>query len=179
MDADIDPFLTAIHEAGHAVILQYFHIRLASVAIRPARGLIPGEGKTEIDTEVPQPPLKKLDRAVIALAGFAAEARHNPDAVSWQKFDDCQRYAMDRRALDAALSSLLSRDADDTEPEFKKLREREFERANEFLAEPACWRACIALATRLVEVHQVTGEEATRILDEELRRGNSAGSDSK
>jgi hypothetical protein len=58
---------------------------------------------------------------------------------------------------------------DDQEVELDKIIAREFVRATQLVADPARWRAIIALSDRLAQnPFEMTGEEAMRIIDAEL-----------
>lgn len=160
---------TAVHEAGHAVLTRYFKMMIECVAVSPACGLNIGDGITKAAGQ----PSRNEDRAVIFLAGFAAECQHSPGAMSLNDFRTGLRYAADRTQLDKVMHSCLPANLDENkqETELDKLIEREFNRALELVTNPELWRAIVALSERLVrEPHQLTGEEAMLIIDAELER---------
>lgn len=160
---------TAVHEAGHAVLSRYFGMVLQCVAVSPACGLRDEDGITKAASQ----PSCNEDRAVIFLAGFAAEHHHNPDAVNWHEFRCALRYGKDRTELDAVMQCCLPDDLaeENQEAELDKLIMREFERTKQLIAKSAHWRAITALSERLFqEPHQLTGDEAMEIIDGELSR---------
>ena len=155
----------AIHEAGHAVMLHHFGVRLWDVRIYPAQGCIPHQGGTTVN-QAAVSALCSDGQAAIILAGFVADCHHARRPVVWSNFGAEPRYASDRERLTSVLRNCRPVDADDDDDEIIDRPVKCWLHMTEALVvDPPFWRAILALASRLAVEHQMGGKDAMEIID--------------
>jgi hypothetical protein len=158
----------AIHEAGHAVAMRHFTIPLSDVRVYPASGCAPGQGGTTCD-EAMVSALSEEKQAVIILAGFAADCHYDGDNVDWKEARDSRRYKSDSCKLDRLLQCRMPIDlADEDDEIIDRPLDEWLLTTMAFVADPAHWQAITALAEKLDQLHELSGEEAMAIIDPHL-----------
>ena len=154
--SDSPPFdeVTAYHEAGHAVVALALDRPVHRVSVLPNRERL---GQCEFQKGPFKPSEDWLEREIlIALAGFAAEARHT-GTYNTHEADHDLRYV--RRLV---LQRKLERAA-------ARYEERMLSKVEAMLSDDATWRAVELIAAELLKHGVISGRAARHLFEQATR----------
>jgi Peptidase family M41 len=146
--------VTAYHEAGHAVIALCLDRPVHRVSVLPNRDRL---GQCEFGKGRFKPSEDALEREIlIALAGFAAEARHTGN-YHMEGANQDLRYV--RRLV-------LERKTERAAPRYE---ERMLSKVEAMLADDATWRAVEVIAAELLKHGVISGRAARHLFEQATR----------
>jgi ATP-dependent Zn protease len=147
--------LTAYHEAGHAVIALALDRPVHRVSVLPNQDRA---GQCEFKKGVSRPSEDSLEREIlIALAGFAAEARHS-GTYAFEEADRDLRFV--RRLV-------LERKSERTAARYE---ERLLAKVEAMLGEESIWQAVELIAAELLRQGVISGRRATHLYQQAIKQ---------
>lgn len=153
-DASHHDETTAYHEAGHAVVALALDRPVHRVSVLPNRERL---GQCEFGKGRFRPSEDALEREIlIALAGFAAEARHTGNYGR----DEANRDLLFVRRL------VLQRKTERAAPRYE---ERMLAKVEAMLGDDATWRAVELIAAELLKLGVISGRAARHLYDSATR----------